>query len=137
MALRDPVRHKHFPVSGSAGLTEQMAKLTAFRELAPGWDSYGAPPPNETALRSARSLLQFLQGREEIPPVHAAPSSEGGVLLVFSAPRSKYADIECYNDGEILAILSEPAGDPAIWPLTVEEECLQAALERIVAFLDE
>lgn len=133
MALRDPVRHKHFPVSGNAGLTEQVARLAAFRELAPGWDSYDAPPPNETALRSARSILQFLQEREDVPPVHAAPSSEGGVLLVFSSAGSKYADIECYNDGEILAILSESAGDPAIWPLTLEKGCLQAALERIVA----
>jgi hypothetical protein len=115
-----------------------MAKLEAFRELAPGWDSYSAPPPNETALRSARSVLRLVHEKEDVfPPVHAAPSAEGGVLLAFSGTGSKYADIECYNDGEILAILSEPACDPTIWPLTPEKAPLQAALERISAFLDD
>jgi hypothetical protein len=138
MALRDPVRHKHFPVSGSASLAEQRARLAAFRELAPEWDSYDAPAPNETALNGAQIVLQFLEERDDdVPHVHVAPSSEGGVLLVFSAAGSKYADIECYNDGEILAILSEPAEDPVIWPLRLEKEYLQAALERIAAFLDD
>jgi len=137
MALRDCVRHKHFPVQGNAGLATQLARLDAFRELAPGWDSYDAPPPSETALGSARSILQFLREQEDVPPVHASPSAEGGVLLVFSAAGAKYADIECYNDGEILAILSEPASEPTIWPLILEKERLQAALDRIAAFLDE
>jgi len=105
-----------------------IARLEAFRKLAPGWDSYEAPPPNETAVRSARNILRLVHEQEDVSPVHLAPSAEGGVLLVFPGDGSKYADIECYNDGEILAILSEPAGEPTIWPLALEKEQIQIAL---------
>lgn len=135
MALRNPARRSDSPVAEKAA--EQIARLDAFRGLAPGWDSYDAPPPNETALRNGRTVLRFVHEQEEVPSVHVAPSAEGGVLLVFSAAGPKYADIECYNDGEILAILSEPSSEPTIWRLTLEEEHLQTALERIAAFLDD
>jgi hypothetical protein len=137
MALRDPARRKDSPLLDRAGLAAQIAKLEAFRELASGWDSYDAPPPNETALQNGRAVLRFIYEQEEVPSVHLAASAEGGVLLVFSAGGPKYADIECYNDGEILAILSEPSAEPTIWPLTLEEESLSTSLQRIATFLDD
>jgi hypothetical protein len=137
MAIRNPARRKDSPALGRVGLAEQISRLETFRGLAPGWDSYDAPPPNETALRNGRIVLEFVHEQEEVPPVHVAPSVEGGVLLVFSAGGPKYADIECYNDGEILAILSESSGEPTIWRLILEEEHLQTAFERIAAFIDD
>ncbi len=82
-------------------------------------------------------MLRFVYEQEEALPVQVAPSAEGGALLVFSAGGPKYADIECYNDGEILAILSEPSSEPTIWCLTLEEEQLRSSLGRIAAFLDD
>jgi hypothetical protein len=137
MALRDLARRRDSQVLGRTDLAAQLARLEAFRDLAPGWDSYDAPPPNETALRSARNVLRLVQEQEDVPAVHVAPSAEGGVLVVFSGDGPKYADIECFNDGEVLAILSAPEGEPTIWPLDPEKERLQAALARIAAFLDD
>ena len=128
MAIRNPARRRDSSALEKVGLAEQIARLETFRGLAPGWDSYDASPPNETALRNGRIVLGFVHEQEESPPVHVAPSAEGGVLLVFSAGGPKYADIECYNDGEILAILSEPSGEPTIWRLTLEEEQLRRFL---------
>ena len=136
MALRDPARRKAAQAVATSDLAAQMARLESFRELAPGWDSYDAPPPNETALRNARRVLRLVDEQVDISPVDVAPSAEEGVLLVFPGDGSKYADIECYNDGEILAILSEPPGEPTIWLLDLEKEQLQTALERIAQFLD-
>jgi hypothetical protein len=137
MAIRNPARRRDSSALEKVGLAEQIARLETFRGLAPGWDSYDASPPNETALRNGRIVLGFVHEQEESPPVHVAPSAEGGVLLVFSAGGPKYADIECYNDGEILAILSEPSGEPTIWRLTLEEEQLRTSFERIAAFIDD
>ncbi len=138
MAVRDFAFHAHPSPDPSrkTDVVAHLSKLESFRNLRPGWDSYEAEPPNETALENARQVLLFLMDSESSLPVLVAPSAEGGVALVFARDSSKYADIECFNDGEVLAITSEPAQEPTIWPLTPDEEGFRTALERITTFLD-
>jgi Ser/Thr protein kinase RdoA (MazF antagonist) len=104
--------------------------------LEPGWDSYEAAPPSETAILHARRLLEHLQEQEGLPPAQIAASAEGGVVVAFSRG-PKYADIECFNDGEILAMISLPPEEPTVWSLEgLETGSLHATFERIAAFLN-
>ena len=125
MAVRDFAYHsrRFADPARRAEVATQLSRLDSFRSLQTGWDSYEAEPPNETALENARQVLLLFMESESSLPVRVAPSAEGGVALIFSkGDSSKYADIECFNDGEILAITSKPAQEPTIWPLTLDEE---------------
>jgi len=117
------------------GLNEHLLKLESFRALTVGWDSYEAVPPNQTAIEHAREVLRFLS-RHAGPKVRLTPCVEGGVTILLGGTAIRYADIECYNDGEILAITSEPEQDPDIWPVDLGNDSLQAALDRIQTFLN-
>jgi hypothetical protein len=113
----------------------QLARLESFHNLRRGWDSYNAEPPNETSINNARHVLHVLWASEIAAPVRTiAPSVEGGVGIVFASHGKKYADIECFNDGEILAITSEEASEPLVW--TLEVGSIRRAVERISSFLD-
>jgi hypothetical protein len=118
------------------GLKEQLLKLESFRTLTVGWDSYEAVPPSQTAIEHAREVLRFLSGQDGVPKVRLTPCVEGGVTILLGDAAIRYADIECFNDGEILAITSEPEQDPAIWPVDLGHGSLQAALDRIQTFLN-
>jgi hypothetical protein len=54
---------------------------------------------------------------------------------VFAGSDQKYADIECFNDGEILSITSEGTSEPSVWTLNGETETLRRAIETIRVFL--
>lgn len=118
----------------------QLARLRSFRELSPGWDSYEADPPNETALQNAHHILRALWESEEegthVARVRLSPSVEGGVGIIFGAAGQRYADIECFNDGEVLAITSEPGTEPVVWSVDTEPGSLRQTFRRITAFLN-
>ncbi|MHB2015815.1 MAG: hypothetical protein ACYCW6_02600 [Candidatus Xenobia bacterium] len=61
--------------------------------------------PNHTALANAVGVLNELQG-SSLQPTKVIPSAEEGVVIVFSST-NRYADIECLNTGEILAVACE------------------------------
>jgi hypothetical protein len=113
----------------------QVARLASFRDLDTGWDGYDAPPPNDLALLRAQTVLLFLSALEATPHTTIAPSPEGGVTIAFKGPQDRYADVECFNDGEMLAMTSETGGEPTIWSLDSQPQSLQATLERITAFM--
>ncbi len=113
----------------------QIVQLDAFRKLAYGWDSYKAEPPSETALANARRVLHCAWC-SDIGSLRLSPSVEGGVGIIFAGPEKRYADIECFNDGEILAITSESASEPSVWSLGDEPGSIRKAIERIGKFLD-
>ena len=56
-----------------------LAKLESFRDLKDGWNSYTAPAPNETALRTACMFVTELraQGREPGAAARAAGDARG------------------------------------------------------------
>lgn len=112
-------------------LQAQFADLAKLRD---DWNSYGAPAPNGQATSLARMVLDHARGMS-IYPHAVVPSTEGGVTLVFSRD-SRYGDIECFNDGEILALTSAPPLEPNVWPVAVDSADIQQALEHVSGFVE-
>jgi len=106
-------------------------KLNDMDFIAPNWDSYGAPPPGREARNCAREILILLQ-RQSLPPSAIVPSSEGGVAICF-LESGAYADIECLNTGEILAVTYKGNDEPYVWDVGLEEAAIRNAIERIRA----
>jgi hypothetical protein len=102
-----------------------MAKITA------NWDSYGAQPPNLEARACAAEILILLQ-TQSFPPSTIVPSSEGGVAICF-VNSGTYADIECLNTGEILAVTYKGNDEPYVWDVGRQDTALRSAIERIRA----
>jgi len=115
---------------------EQLAKLDSFRRLRRGWDSYEAEPPSETATDNARRVLEVLWGEDAEARTRLSPSVEGGVAIVFTGLEDRYADLECFNDGEILAITSEGSAEPSVWPVGADAVSLREAVVKIIAFVN-
>jgi hypothetical protein len=93
----------------SVEATNRLASLKA------DWDSYGAVPPNSTSLLAARTILAVLASVDvDFRPTNIDASAEGGVCLAFSC-NDRYADIECFNSGEIWAIVAKDGIDPIVW----------------------
>jgi hypothetical protein len=114
--------------------TEQLAKLESFRDLQRGWDSYDAEPPSEAAIDNASRVLQALWEQGSGTRARLVPSVEGGIDLIFSTTEDGYADIECFNDGEILAITSQVCSEPSVWPVMADAAGLRDAIVKIKAF---
>jgi hypothetical protein len=68
------------------------------------------------------------------PPENILPSAEGGVGICFRALH-RYADIECFNCGEIWTARSEGGGDPRVEEVQPTEADVRRALHEIREFL--
>lgn len=114
----------------------QLARLDSFRELQRDWDSYGAEPPSDAAINNARRIVRVLWEYEGGSRIRLSPSVEGGVGIIFSSTGKKYADIECFNDGDILAVMSEGTPDPLVWTVDSSAESFRSAIDKIIAFIN-
>lgn len=101
------------PVTKPDRLVHLVMKLVALSELDKNWNSYGAEPPSEDALREALRALQRTWATRM--PETVLPSVEGGVTLVYSTDAKKYAEIEFGNTGEIVAAFRRPGRQPRAW----------------------
>lgn len=107
---------------------DQLERLATLHR---GWDSYGGEPPNAEARNHAERVLGKLE-RMSIPPSRVVASAEGGVAICF-VENSRYADIECLNSGEILAVTYVGAQEPLVWEVSSQEQAIQETVERIGA----
>jgi len=114
-------------------LKKQIIEL---KNLSKGWDSYNADPPNYDALMNSLKILDVLFELQIIPK-RIMPSVEGGVSFLF-AENIKYADIECDNDGDIFAGMSDRTGEPILWQVSKEDEekNLRETINKISSFLN-
>lgn len=110
-------------------------KLRQMGRLARDWDSYGAEPPANCAIASARLACEVLH-EIGFEPARIAPSAEGGVGICF-LNGDKYADIECFNTGEILAVISDRRDRREVWSVAPNKRDIEEVLDRIRAFIDE
>jgi hypothetical protein len=85
---------------------DRKAELKALRSLSNNWNGYGAEAPRACSIYMAEFLLYVLQNKN-FPPSKVMPSVNGGVAICFIRGE-QYADFECFNTGEILAVTSEP-----------------------------
>lgn len=95
--------------------SEQDPKFALFkkqienlRSLDSSWSAYQQESPNEIAIECALDILSIIRA-ESMVPLQIMPSAEGGVAIVF-AKANKYADIECFNDGNVVISLSDNKG---------------------------
>ncbi len=107
-------------------------KIRALSQLSKDWDSYGAEAPNGKATYWAGRVLSELRDLG-LTPTSILPSVEGGIGITFRRD-GKYADIECFNTGEILAIQSDGSGQPSAWE--VGPDALKETLAKIRAYLN-
>ena len=73
-------------------LGEQLANLKPIA---------GEPPPSARALTDAWTVLDSLV-EADLRPTRVTTSAEGGIAFIFERG-GKYADIECLNNGCVLA----------------------------------
>lgn len=109
-----------------AGARDRLESTSA---LGPGWDTYGAEPPNEVARSLARTILSRLEGLS-FPPTRVMPSVEGGIAFSFVQDDNR-ADIEVYNTGEIAAAAYSASETPTIWVVADVERSLATTIDRI------
>lgn len=121
--------------SKSSKIKALKDELQHLKVLPSNWNSYGAEVPNNVAIKNAEIILDFLFDRGmELFPKRIVPSAEGGVAFAY-IDGSKYADIECFNEGKIFVGISQGTKEPVVWEITTEQQELNMALEEINAFL--
>lgn len=114
---------RHLPL---ATLQSQLAGLA---DLGDDWNGYGAAAPNKNALSLADRMLTVLNELDLLPSRIVA-SADGGVSLVFLIPGG-YVDIECFNEGDILAGFQLPRQPPEVEEVVLDKEFLSVLGERI------
>jgi len=121
------------PTSKSCFWESLDLHLGCLANLPPDWNSYGAQPPNEAALALARKVLAKAREADMVPDRIDA-SADDGVAICFLRG-SNYADIECFNSGEIAAVTHVRCGKyvPDAWD--VGEGDISLALDKIRKFL--
>lgn len=95
------------------GMIESEARLKQLSKLREDWDSYGAEAPTDVSVNNASRVLKTLSEFSAVPD-GILPSAEGGIAICFVRDDS-YADIECLNSGEILAVKYRGNEPPRVW----------------------
>jgi hypothetical protein len=89
------------------------ATLQRLELLPNNWNGSGSENPSPAAVSIARDIAHAFITYGLIPDA-IAPSPEGGVAVCFIRDR-KYADIECFNSGDILAVRYSANEEPEAW----------------------
>ncbi len=108
---------------------EALKQLIELTKLKDGWDSYGAPAPNATAIEKAYRILNFLEG-SDFMTIRILPSAEGGVGICFLSG-DHYADLECSNDGEVIGVRHIGKQVPTLVETDGSDTSIRNALEEI------
>ncbi|MGI8638884.1 MAG: hypothetical protein ACR2MG_02905 [Pyrinomonadaceae bacterium] len=108
-------------------------KLRGFSKLNKGWDSYDAEPPDLLAIAKTREILKKLEELNFVP-TDVCPSVEGGASIYF-VKGNKYADVECFNSGEILGGVANREDEPTV--LEIDLNTIGGFIERIQQFLND
>jgi hypothetical protein len=108
-----------------------MDKIEAMKHLSDDWNGYGSEKPSSFAVDAAMIILSSALGIRI--PDRVGPSAQGGVGLFFYSG-DRYADIECFNNGEILGTTAIGRERPHIWPIKPND--FSATLQDIKNFLN-
>ncbi len=114
------------------GLIDAERELDRISNMEPDWDSYGAEPPSDNAIRATRETLKELAG-DLLLPSAIVPSAEGGVSIYFmSGNRTAY--IETYNQGSQALVMYDQQGNTEV--LELGNDINRVAVgRRILAYL--
>jgi hypothetical protein len=110
---------------------QAMNKMTG---LNVDWQDLGAEPPNDEARLIARSLLvcTYASGLE---PTVVTASSDSGIAICFKK-NGVYADLECFNSGEVASSVIDRQGTAYTWEIDQKEHSVTLAIDRIKQFLN-
>jgi hypothetical protein len=114
-------------------LKAQLKVIEHLQRLPMGWDGCNAESPNKNSVIRAQSILVHLF-RMKFLPDKVTPSVENGVGISF-IQGDKYADIECFNTGEILAVTSDQQCPPQVWEVENSPQEITSALRKIRDFI--
>lgn len=120
-----------YTVNWLSGCIDRLESLGKLRK---NWNSYDSEPPNSTALYWGRIVIEILTSIN-FPPSNISASAEEGINIYFICDE-KYADIECLNTGEILAVNSNRRDHPDVWQVNRSKEDIKRSLEKIRAYLE-
>ena len=123
------------PAVSKEAIFEKLSnKLEDLRNLNDDWDKDGAEAPNFESIDKAREILKIISNKELVP-TNVSPSVEGGISIYFMKG-NKYADIECFNSGEVLTSKADRINEPEVTELYNEND-IKAFLEQIKSFLND
>ncbi len=111
-------------------LENRLGQLSALRA---NWDTYGSEPPSKESVTAAAVIAKAFIDFGLIPDA-VGPSAEGGVAISFFRNR-KYADIECFNSGETLAVRYSSDEKPTAWEVQVDDAASDATIQFFSKYL--
>lgn len=89
--------------------------------------------PNKFAKSMANKIVKVCE-EEGIHPDKVAPSLEGSIAVCF-VNENRYADIEIFNNGEILSVASTGDGLPNVIELDKNNDTIREAAIFIGKFM--
>jgi hypothetical protein len=89
------------------------AVLRELASLPTNWDSYGSESPSKRTVSIAGDIAKAFVNFGLIPDA-ITPSPEGGIAIYFTR-NQKYADIECFNSGDVFAVRYSSSQEPTAW----------------------
>lgn len=113
---------------------DRVLELRKLEKLSSNWHEDGVEPPNRTATYWADVALDILRV-DDFACDRVLASVDEGIGICF-VREPKYADIEIFNTGEILAVTSERNSSPKIWEVHQSVEGIRQALEEIREYLE-
>jgi len=120
--------------SGQSWLASAYRQLESLKGLQPDWNGYGSNPPNVVAYSQARRVLDELH-RVNFEPSRIMASADDGIAICLM-DKNRYADLECYNSGEVVAMTTDHStGNHKVWQLPISEMGLREAVDRLRIFI--
>lgn len=117
--------------SATPWLSDALRELAALSALPAEWETSGAEAPNKLARSLAERVIACLADID-FRPHRISPSTDEGVCISFE-DRDRYADIECFNSGDVIAVLSPLDRDSEF--LEVRESEMPDVVARINQFI--
>lgn len=88
---------------------------------------------SEFERRISMKIMEIFE-EENMDPNRVLRSDEESTVFCF-IKNDKYADIEVYDDGEILSIISDGSQEPIVFEIKPNDDDLRAAIFYIDLFL--
>jgi hypothetical protein len=97
-------------------------KMSELKSLTADFRDSEINPPNSWSLYWASETLEILRVNE-FPCDRIAASVDEGICISFLSKKNKdrYADIEFFNNREILAAKSDRSSKPKIWAVSIDQ----------------
>lgn len=118
-------------IRGDTEFGRHFAKLKTIRSDPSLWPE-GAEAPKPIAFYWAAEVLEKL-AEDMVRPSRVVATAEGGIAICF-AKGDIYADVECFNDGTILGVVSDRRERPTIWEINPRTGDIPRAAARIRKF---